>query len=83
MPNMAREGNVQSKEHNLAGGGLLFAMGIATPSRGWYSGGLRIVTGGPMGPLRRESLGKNHAAGGGVGSGGGSSASENCGAFRA
>lgn len=51
---MAREGNVQSKEHNLASGGFLFGMGIATPSRGWYSGGLRIVTGWPDGAFKER-----------------------------
>ena len=59
----------------------LCPVGVSLLGRCWYSGGITIVTGGPMGPYRRKTLGQNRVAGAGVDSGGGASASEDCGAF--
>jgi hypothetical protein len=61
----------------------LCPVGVSLLGRCWYIGGYTIVTGGPMGPCRRKTLGQNRVAGAGVGSGGGAPASEDCRAFGA
>jgi len=48
-----------------------------------YSGGITIVTGGPMRHYRRKTLGQDHATGARVDSGSSASVSEDCGAFGA